>query len=112
MTLAELEKQWEDVSHGPCFPLHCTDRFGTNRIEDCHGNVVIDAPLNPKQTIWLSEAAEYLVAAGNMAPALLKEIRAARAWYDARKTVADWPECQMDQAGFEAYRAAMKENGG
>ena len=72
--IEKLQKLWDDVSHGPCFPLKCTDRFDSRRIEDCHGNVVIEQP-----DIWLDYAAEYLVAAGNALPELLKELRTYRA---------------------------------
>ncbi len=67
MNLEDLKKQWEDISHGPCFPLKVTDRFGSNRIDDVHGNVVIEQP-----DIWLPEAAEYLVRAGNVLPLLIE----------------------------------------
>ena len=68
-TIEKLRAEWDVISHGPCFPLDVNARFGKNRIDDAHGNVVVEQP-----DIWLPEAVEYLVNAGNAVPELLAEI--------------------------------------
>ncbi len=82
--IKRLKEEAESISHGPCFPLKVTNRFQTNRIEDCHGNVVIEQP-----DIWLSEAAEYFVNAGNALPRLLALAEAACDWLRAADSDAE-----------------------
>ncbi len=80
-----LEKLWQDISQGPCFPLKTNNRFLTHRIDDSCGKAVVDA-LADERTIWLSEAVEFLVEMGNAAQGLLalaREALAARAWLKA-----------------------------
>lgn len=103
----------ESISHGPCFPLSCTDRFHSHRIEDCHGNVVIDIE-HGRDAIWLPEAAEYLVLAGNSLPALLAEVTAARAWLaaDSEYTKSHGKsseECRAAKAAKIEARAAYRK---
>lgn len=103
MKLDDLQAMWDAISHGPCFPLNANERFGKPRIDDVHGNVVIEQP-----DIWLPEAAEYLVAAGNALPKLLAVARAASIIRDH----ARWDAIEKNEPwlpGWVELNAALEE---
>ncbi len=81
MTLDEIRELCDSLYHGPCFPLRFTERFQTWRIEDSHGNVVIEAPRGADM-IDLPEAREGMILAINILPFLLDVMKGAKLLID------------------------------
>lgn len=88
MRLEDIRKLCDEVYHGPCFPLQYTTRFDTWRIEDVHGNVVIEAP-DGAGMIDLPEAREAMILAVNVLPKLLAVAEAASLMRYARKKCSE-----------------------
>ncbi len=85
-----------------------TYHYGFNNAGCPTGFVDFDYPKGKME--FLADDAALIAAARNALPALLKEVRAARAWLEAVTDSQHENGAQDIEEAFRAYRAIVEEN--